>query len=109
MNQKNHARAPDKVGFSVALPKKLLGDIQTIADSEHRTRNKQIEHFLHESVMRWKAAQQEDEVMAAAEDPAPYGVSPEILIAAERARRQRPPVAQAPTPAEPAKDKAGKS
>jgi hypothetical protein len=55
--KKNHDRAPDKKGFSVALPKQLLSDIEQIAKEEHRSRNGQIEHFLAESVQRWETSQ----------------------------------------------------
>jgi hypothetical protein len=55
--KKNHDRSPDKKGFSVALPKQLLSDIEQIAKEEHRSRNGQIEHFLAESVDRWQANQ----------------------------------------------------
>lgn len=53
MPTKSHDRSPDKRNFSVALPKKLIADIEAIADREDRSRNKQIEHFLKDSVERW--------------------------------------------------------
>lgn len=53
MPPKSHDRAPDKKGFSVALPKKLLADIEAIAAEQHRSRNGQIEHFLQDAVDRY--------------------------------------------------------
>lgn len=54
MAAKNHDRSPDKKGFSVALPRDILADVERIARQEHRSRNGQIEHFLAESVKRWE-------------------------------------------------------
>ena len=54
MKTRNHDRSPDKTGFSVALPKTLLEEVERIAKAEHRSRNGQIEHFLFESVRVWK-------------------------------------------------------
>ena len=54
MSKKNHARAADKTGFSVALPTALTAQIEHIAAAQHRSRNGQIEHFLTDSVARWK-------------------------------------------------------
>lgn len=53
--KRNHDRAADKTGFSVALPKKLVAELEDIAKKETRTRNGQIEHFLSESVARYWA------------------------------------------------------
>ena len=53
MKKRSHDRAPDKLGFSVALPKRLVAEIESIAQSQHRTRNKQIEHFLDGAVKEW--------------------------------------------------------
>lgn len=50
MSTRNHDRAPDKKGFSVALPKNLLRAIERIAEAEHRSRNRQIEKFLQAEV-----------------------------------------------------------
>lgn len=55
MKNKNHDRSPEKKGFSIALPKKLVAEIQKIADAETRSRNGQIEKFLEESVQRYKS------------------------------------------------------
>lgn len=57
MKKKSHSRAPDKIGFSIALPEKLATELQEIATRETRSRNGQIEHFLRESVQEWKKAQ----------------------------------------------------
>lgn len=59
--KRNHDRAADKTAFSVALPKKLVSDLEEIAKTETRTRNRQIEHFLTESVARYWAAKSGDE------------------------------------------------
>lgn len=72
MNKKNHARAPDKTGFSVALPNSLLWQVEQIAESEHRSRNGQIEHFLADSVARWKREHPQTEAHVA-EEQTPYG------------------------------------
>jgi hypothetical protein len=50
MKKKSHSRAPDKRNFSVALPVALIEQIEAIAKDETRSRNRQIEHFLQESV-----------------------------------------------------------
>lgn len=55
MKKKSHDRSPDKKGFSIALPKKLVAEIQAIADDETRSRNGQIELFLKDCVRRYKA------------------------------------------------------
>jgi len=52
--KKNHDRAADKVGFSVALPKTLVAQIQAIAQADFRTRNGQIALFLTEAVERYQ-------------------------------------------------------
>jgi hypothetical protein len=52
--KKNHTRAADKKGFSVALPIELIGQLEYIANSETRSRNKQIEHMLRQSVADYK-------------------------------------------------------
>ena len=53
MSTKNHARSPDKKGFSIALPIVLIDQIQAIAEKEARSRNGQIQKFLDESIKRW--------------------------------------------------------
>ena len=53
--KKNHDRSPDKKGFSVALPKSLVERLSKIAESEHRSRNGQIELFLERAVKEWAA------------------------------------------------------
>lgn len=55
MKTRSHDRAPDKKGFSIALPKQLLAEIQHIATSETRSRNGQIEKFLDDCVKQYKA------------------------------------------------------
>lgn len=72
-SKKNHDRAPDKIGFSVALPKSLVAEIEIVAKAEHRSRNGQIEHFLAESVAKWKKEHPED-LGFVAEPQASYGV-----------------------------------
>jgi hypothetical protein len=54
MKKKSHQRAPDKRNFSVALPITLIDQIEAIAKSETRSRNRQIEHFLQECVRNEK-------------------------------------------------------
>ena len=54
MKKKSHDRSPDKKGFSVAIPKRLLAEIEKIAKSETRSRNGQIERFLDDCVKRYK-------------------------------------------------------
>jgi len=56
--ERSHDRSPEKVGFSVALPRVLCGEIEKIAAKETRTRNGQIEHFLAEAVARWHQERQ---------------------------------------------------
>lgn len=51
---RNHDRSPDKQGFSVALPKVLLQQIEDIAKQESRSRNGQIEYFLGQAVEEWQ-------------------------------------------------------
>lgn len=53
MKNKSHERSPDKQGFSIALPKRLVARIQDIAKKETRSRNGQIEKFLEDSVARY--------------------------------------------------------
>ena len=55
MKTKNHARATDKKGFSIALPVTLIAEIQKIASGERRSRNNQIELLLEEAVRIWNA------------------------------------------------------
>jgi hypothetical protein len=55
MKKKSHDRAPDKRNFSVALPIELIEKLEAIAGAETRSRNKQIEHFLQQSVSHYKA------------------------------------------------------
>jgi len=55
MKKKSHERAPGKKGFSVALPEKLVAEIQAIANSETRSRNGQIEKFLEDCVKAYKS------------------------------------------------------
>lgn len=50
MNQRNHNRAPDKTQTSIAVPKSLLEQIQTLADKELRTRNNMITVLLKEAL-----------------------------------------------------------
>lgn len=80
MSSKNHDRHPDKKGFSVALPKSLLSEIESIANQEHRSRNGQIEHFLAESVDRWEKQNKPSHFtpLKVAEDPAQYRITPKI-------------------------------
>lgn len=54
MKKKSHARSPDKQGFSVALPITLVRAIEDIARRESRSRNGQIEYFLHQAVLAWQ-------------------------------------------------------
>lgn len=108
MNKKSHDRSPDKIGFSVALPKQLLAQIQEIADTEHRTRNRQIEHFLYQSVARWNAdhaSAKEQEELAAAEDPALYGKAVRDALTAGLTAPGKPATGQAQPPSAPAKGK----
>ena len=58
MKKKNHDRAVDKKNFSIALPLTLIAQLQSIANLETRSRNKQIQHFLELSVQRWNDQQQ---------------------------------------------------
>ena len=69
MKKKSHERSPDKTGFSVALPKKLVAEIKQIAKDETRSRNGQIERFLEECVMRYKAGSR----LESAEDEDGFG------------------------------------
>lgn len=57
MKAKNHDRSPEKKGFSVALPKTLIAEVEAIAKSEHRSRNGQIERFLEQSVKLYRESQ----------------------------------------------------
>jgi hypothetical protein len=57
MSEKNHDRSPDKMGFSVALPRDLVAKIQSIAKSETRSRNAQIQRFLELAVREWSESQ----------------------------------------------------
>jgi hypothetical protein len=50
---KSHARAPGKRNFSIALPEVLIASIQSIADAESRSKNKQIEYFLTAAVREY--------------------------------------------------------
>jgi len=54
---KNHDRAPDKKGFSVAMPKRLIAEIEDIARKENRTRNGQIYHFLERAIADWQQSE----------------------------------------------------
>jgi hypothetical protein len=62
MKPKNHSRAPDKKGFSIALPITLIDALTTIANHENRSRNRQIQHFLEKSVQEWQS-QKRNEAM----------------------------------------------
>jgi hypothetical protein len=53
-SKRSHDRSPDKIGFSIALPRKLVDELKAIAIEETRTRNGQIEHFLAAAVAEWK-------------------------------------------------------
>lgn len=55
MKERNHSRSKEKRNFSIALPETLIADLKSIAQTETRSRNRQIEHFLAEEVKRWKA------------------------------------------------------
>jgi hypothetical protein len=80
-------RDPQKVAFSVALPRVLVADLERIADDEHRTRNGQIVHFLAAAVARHAAENKKppplytmpepdlDRDIAAEPPPPPYGQS----------------------------------
>ena len=95
-------RDPSKVAFSVALPKILVWQIEQIAEAEHRSRNGQIEHFLADSVARWKRENPQAEAHVA-EDQAPYGVTaptPAERVLQERADTVAQPVS-APVPPAP--------
>jgi len=72
--KKNHDRAADKVGFSVALPRTLVAQIQAIAEADFRTRNGQIELFLTEAVERYKKENAEPLGFVAESAPTPYPV-----------------------------------
>lgn len=61
MKTKNHARATDKKGFSIALPISLIAEIQSIAAKQRRSRNNQIELLLEEAIRVWKAERQNAE------------------------------------------------
>lgn len=74
-SKKSHDRAPDKIGFSVALPKSLVAQIEVIAEDQHRSRNGQIEHFLAEAVAKWKRENPET-LGFVAEPQAPYPAPP---------------------------------
>lgn len=107
MNQKSHARAADKVGFSIALPKGLADTIQRIADEEHRSRNGQIEHFLTLSVAEWKVEKSKvlayeeappENTSIAAEDAGEpgKGLTPAAQLEAAEAAKRRVPAAPYP-------------
>lgn len=87
-------RDPNKVAFSVALPKVLVWQIEEIAQTEHRSRNGQIEHFLAEAVAQWKREHPQDHGHVA-EDQAPYDATPASDPAAQalrvRAAQPTPP------------------
>lgn len=59
MSTKSHARSPEKRGFSIALPIKLIDQIQTIADKETRSRNGQIQHLLERAIMEYEESRDE--------------------------------------------------
>lgn len=116
-------RDPQKVAFSVALPRVLVADIERIAEVDHRTRNGQIVHFLAEAVARYEAAKQTpaplyvmpepdlERDIAAEPPPAPYGapVNPPIDPAGDALRVRAaqptpPPIAPPPRPPAPPKE-----
>ena len=64
MKKKNHARSPDKQGFSVALPKDLLAKIESLAAAETRSRNGQIQHLLEQALKTYADKNRPFEVVA---------------------------------------------
>ncbi|MBC8008866.1 MAG: hypothetical protein H7067_02060 [Burkholderiales bacterium] len=108
MNKKNHARAPGKTGFSVALPDSLIWQIEEIAAAEHRSRNGQIEHFLTDAVARWKREQPQTEAHVAETPQATYAArtrDPASEVLRERAgEKARPATGPTPPPPAPASD-----
>ena len=110
-NKKNHDRAPDKIGFSVALPKSLVAQIEAMANDQSRSRNGQIEHFLKEAVARWQRDHAEPHLLVA-EDVAAYDARPKPPDPVGDALKVRagqtipPPTAPAAKPPARSKDKA---
>lgn len=61
--QKSHARSPDKKGFSIALPKTLIKQIEEMAQKETRSRNGQIQHMLEKMIAEHKGKSRPFEVI----------------------------------------------
>lgn len=51
---KNHSRAPNMVQTTIALPKTVLARIGEIAETETRSRNLQIQHFLQLGIREYE-------------------------------------------------------
>lgn len=49
-HNKSHDRAADKMGFSIALKRSLVAEIERLAEEEGRNRNQQIVWMLGESL-----------------------------------------------------------
>jgi len=49
-HNKSHDRAADKMGFSIALERSLVAEINRYAEAEGRNRNQQIRWMLLESL-----------------------------------------------------------
>ena len=92
MKNKSHDRSPEKQGFSVALPKKLVADIQKIAKSETRSRNRQIEKFLEDSVAAYFIRNKSNEAVP----PQNQSRNPDHKPPDRRGRDRRLPIAPPP-------------
>lgn len=69
-------RSKDKVHTSLSLPRQLVREIEGLAQSEERSRNKMIEILLRERVREYHCAH---------DDPGDYRSGPEVYQKKKRA------------------------